>query len=86
MAVATRMNLTPDLVARCFRVEPNPGPNPAYTPVTEDEQSALTDRLMAEHTGGPVWIFAYGSLIWKPTFKAAQIRPRLGGIAPSASN
>jgi cation transport protein ChaC len=68
------MPLTADLVARCFRTEPDPGPNPAYTPVTEDERVALTDRLLAAHAGGPLWVFAYGSLIWKPSFMPAGVR------------
>jgi glutathione-specific gamma-glutamylcyclotransferase len=68
------MALTPDLVSRCFRMEPDPGSNPAFTPITDEERAELTERLVATHRGGPIWVFAYGSLIWNPTFVPAEVR------------
>jgi glutathione-specific gamma-glutamylcyclotransferase len=69
-----QLSLTSELVARCFREVDNPGPNTAYTPVSEDERTALVDCLLAAPPDGPFWIFAYGSLIWKPTFAATQVK------------
>jgi cation transport protein ChaC len=68
------MALTPELVARCFRTEPDPGPNTEFTPVTKAEQAALADRLLAARPMDPVWVFAYGSLIWSPGFEIAEHR------------
>ena len=62
------MSLTPELVARCERPEPDPGPNPRFTVITPDELEALTTRLLDELVGEDLWLFAYGSLIWRPAF------------------
>lgn len=49
-------------------------PAPAHlTKVTDDEIAALADGLLAERNG-PVWVFAYGSLIWKPVFEPDAVR------------
>ena len=37
------------------------------------EQLMISMRgTMAQHEGGPVWLFAYGSLIWKPECTAIE--------------
>lgn len=63
------LHLTPDLVAQCFRPEPNPGPNPEWTPITDDDQERLAQSLMAGCDNSEICIFGYGSLIWKPEFE-----------------
>ena len=69
-----RMALTPELVARAFRVEPEL-PLPAdFTHPTDDEFAAQADRLLDGLDGAPVWVFAYGSLIWKPVFAPEAVR------------
>ncbi|WP_373504662.1 gamma-glutamylcyclotransferase [Aestuariivirga sp.] len=68
------MALTPELVARCFRAEIDPGPNPDYTPLRDEVRSALTERLLADRPEGPLWVFGYGSLIWNPSFGVAEYR------------
>jgi cation transport protein ChaC len=60
------MALTADLVARCERQEPDPGPEVGYRHYTDADYDAVADRLLAEAPPGPLWVFAYGSLIWKP--------------------
>lgn len=69
-----KMALTPDLVARCHRVEPNPGPNPDFTPLSETERADIAERLLAARPEGNLWIFGYGSLIWNPGFEVAEHR------------
>ena len=69
-----RMSLTQELVDLCFRDETDPGPPPSWQPMTEEDYASLTDRLTQEVGDGPLWIFAYGSLIWKPGFDSIASR------------
>ena len=62
------MDLTPELVALCERPVADPGIDPNWT--TEARLRQLSDSLVAWRPQGPLWIFAYGSLIWKPTFES----------------
>jgi glutathione-specific gamma-glutamylcyclotransferase len=68
------LSLTADLVARCYRAVPRP-PETAgravfgaadYDRAAQDVLSALGDA--------PVWVFAYGSLIWKPALPPVEQR------------
>lgn len=69
-----RMSLTPELVAMCERSEVDSGPNPMFTPIGDTELDDLADRLM-DHLGNEdLWLFAYGSLIWKPTSEFVEYR------------
>jgi cation transport protein ChaC len=70
------MTLTEDLVARVERVEPETEGARGGVPWMEEEDFAShAARLMEEAGDGPVWTFAYGSLIWKPAFEAAEVMP-----------
>ena len=64
--VRAPMTLTEELVALVERIEPDPGPAPGIADPTEDELRAKAAGLLEEHRPEPLWLFAYGSLIWKP--------------------
>lgn len=58
--------LTADLVAQVTQPMPDPGLDPALTYRTDEEFGAMADALLARHAGGDLWVFACGSLIWRP--------------------
>ncbi len=68
------MALTAELVARCERIEPDPGPKPGHAYFTDEEYDAAASALLQQHQPGPLWVFAYGSLIWKPACSAVEQR------------
>lgn len=68
------MSLTEALVARCHRPEIDEGRNPNLTPLADEEYAPLAQRLVEDSPPGPLWIFAYGSLVWNPTFRHVETR------------
>lgn len=61
------MTLTPGLVARIHRDVPDPGMMPGLEPMQDADYGRLVDALLADHPpDADLWLFAYGSLIWKP--------------------
>jgi cation transport protein ChaC len=69
------MALTPDLVARVHRVMEDPGPDPSLVYHADEDYEAAVRTLMATHSGGPdTWLFAYGSLIWRPEVEHVEAR------------
>lgn len=68
------MTLTEELVARCERHEPDPGPQPGSRYFTDAEYEAAAAKLIGQAPPGPLWVFAYGSLIWKPEFTSLEHR------------
>jgi cation transport protein ChaC len=68
------MALPAELVARCQRAEPDPGPEQGYVYFTDEDYDAAAAALLQQRAPGPLWIFAYGSLIWKPAFASTEHR------------
>jgi glutathione-specific gamma-glutamylcyclotransferase len=62
------------MVALVERTEPDQGPTAEMTEMTDADFAALGKRLLEQHRPEEFWIFAYGSLIWKPAFTAAEHR------------
>ena len=67
-----RMSLTAELVALCHRQEADPGPSGEWTQLSDEDYRRLASRLAGEADAGALWVFAYGSLIWKPAFESIE--------------
>jgi len=62
------MDLTAELIALVERTEPDPGPEPGTSEHTDAEFAQMAETLLRDRDQTPLWIFAYGSLIWNPEF------------------
>ena len=74
-AAPRTLALTDAHLARVARAVPDPGRSTRYTHLTDSEVDSLAQRLLAENDGAPFWLFAYGSLIWKPAFEHVAALP-----------
>ncbi|QIG52457.1 gamma-glutamylcyclotransferase [Nordella sp. HKS 07] len=72
------MTLTSDLVALCARPAVDLGPDLKYEYFDDDDYRAAAASLLGRRPDsegeGAVWLFAYGSLIWKPEAQYAEQR------------
>ena len=64
------MLLTPDHVGRVYRTveRPSERTDNHLTPLSDVEKKETARHLAHECHGGPLWLFVYGSLLWKPAF------------------
>lgn len=77
---ARRMSLTPELVALVHRTVEDSGPLPGVSYLTDEDYDKMVDALLSAHPEGEdAWLFAFGSLIWKPECEHTGER---AGIAP----
>jgi cation transport protein ChaC len=70
-----RMTLTAELVSRAARAVEDAGPSPESVYLTDEEYAAIVRDVLAEAPMGDLWIFGYGSLLWKPAFEFVESRP-----------
>jgi len=62
-----QMTLTADLVAMSHRSIEDAGPMPGVVYQSDDDYETMVEELLRAHPDGEdAWIFAFGSLIWKP--------------------
>lgn len=69
-----RMDLTAELVALCHRDEVATPHDPSMELLTDEDFADLARRLSDSRQGEDLWLFAYGSLIWKPEFETVEKR------------
>ncbi|MCB2136860.1 MAG: gamma-glutamylcyclotransferase [Rhodobacteraceae bacterium] len=70
------LHLTPDHVALTRRVvERRPEDSGGWTELDEAGIADATAGIIAQRPPGPLWVFAYGSLIWKPIFEPLRHIP-----------
>ena len=74
----TCLRLTPDLVARLPCSIPDPGPmnRPAVDFCAVKTADCVLSRL---EEGEPLWVFAFGSILWKRRFAVAEERAARAG-------
>jgi cation transport protein ChaC len=65
------MALTEALVARTMRVVEDAGPTPGMVYMLDADYARFRDEILASAPPGPLKLFAYGSLLWKP---AGEVR------------
>ncbi len=75
MRDARQIALTPDLVAQVHRALKDPGPDPRLVYHTDDDYDAVVQTILSSRPEGPdTWLFAYGSLIWKPEVEHVEVK------------
>jgi cation transport protein ChaC len=66
--------LTHELVAGVDRREADPGPEAGYIELSNEDYLQAAQSIALENAKRPLWLFAYGSLIWKPNFEHVEHR------------
>lgn len=69
------LSLTPEHIQRVSRQIPADSGDKRLTPVGDDDLDQLTHELLRQNSDGPIWLFAFGSLIWKPAFEYVDAQP-----------
>jgi cation transport protein ChaC len=73
-AAKRKMELTAELVARVARIVVDAGPSPGAVYLTDEDYDAAVRSKLAEAPAEGIWLFGYGSLLWKPACEFAESR------------
>ena len=68
------LSLTAELVALCHRVVPRPEPNPDQVRFYDADFDRAAAEILVRLGDDPIWVFAYGSLIWNPATAPVEKR------------
>jgi glutathione-specific gamma-glutamylcyclotransferase len=61
------LSLSAEHVAKVHRVVAPPGPNDKLVYHTDEDYALIAEKILQTRPeNGEIWLFAYGSLIWKP--------------------
>lgn len=74
MQTARLMSLTPEMVKLCHREVADPGPSPDTVYLRDEDFRPAAEHLVSLKKPGPFWLFAYGSLIWKPEIPSLETK------------
>lgn len=69
-----QMTLTAELAAMASAAVEDAGPSPGAVYMSEEDYDAAIQATLAEAPPADLWVFAYGSLLWKPAFDPAESR------------
>lgn len=69
-----KMALTQDLVARAAGMVEDAGPSPGTVYMTDEDYEAAIGDVLADAPSSDIWLYGYGSLLWKPGFEYTESR------------
>jgi cation transport protein ChaC len=69
--MSKRLRLTEDLVRRTHKEVADTGPSASSIVFSEEDYDAHLAEFLKDRPEGPINVFCYGSLIWKPVFQPA---------------
>ena len=74
MARQRQMNLTAELAAMASAAMEDAGPSPGAVYMSDKDYDEAIRATLTEAPPNDLWVFAYGSLLWKPAFDPAESR------------
>jgi cation transport protein ChaC len=72
--IKKQLALTRELVARTARQIEDSGPLPGWPSMSDADYDCTVKEVLARAPAGPKWVFAYGSLLWKPACEIMESR------------